>query len=392
MKGKIVRGSGFGGVLRYVLDADKKAYILGGNMLGRDAKGLAREFGPVRQLRPDCKKPVLHISLRLPGGEDVTDLQWLRIAVRLMKLMKLSQTRPWVLVKHLGEHIHLVTSRVDYQGQVWTGEWEALRLIEATQILEKEFGLRITPGLKGANRKQVRLTSGQLRKISREVERGDEPEIPAKVAIAERIEKALVESNGSFPDFKARLEKLGVAVKLNTAKTSNHISGVTFEYAGIAMKGSKVARAYSWQGLQELLAERKYTNENPGIAQPSFASGPEPDDRRADQPKPTNRSQRAGPARNRPPKRSIPTPPRITVVVPGDGNRVAGAVPDLLLALLARTPVATAVGAIAGPVGPTATAIIAEPGEAGVARGRDSKNLEEDDDQVLKPDGPTMSS
>ena len=68
MKGKIVRGSGFGGVLRYVLDEDKEASILGGNMLGRDAKSLAREFGPVRQLRPDCKRPVLHISLRMPSG------------------------------------------------------------------------------------------------------------------------------------------------------------------------------------------------------------------------------------------------------------------------------------------------------------------------------------
>ena len=40
MKGKIVRGSGFGGLLRYILDKDKDARILGGNMLGRDAKSL----------------------------------------------------------------------------------------------------------------------------------------------------------------------------------------------------------------------------------------------------------------------------------------------------------------------------------------------------------------
>lgn len=391
MKGKIVRGSGFRGCLNYVLNANKKAYIVGGNMVSRDAKGLAREFGNVRHLRSDCKQPVLHIALRLPAGEDVSDEQWLKIALTLFKLMRLSQSRPWVLVKHLGEHVHLVTSRVDYSGKVWTGEWEALRLIEATQQLEKLFRLTLTPGLRGQNRKQVRLTSGQLRKMQREMDRGEQPEVPVKVAIAERIEQAIGGSDGTFDDFKARVERLGVTLRLNTAKSTSHISGISFEYNGIVMKGSKVARAYSWQGLNQLLNERKGTGENLRTPQPGILTGPEPDDSRADQPKLASTGQRVGPPRIRSESRNVPTPLPTAVVVSDNGNADTDAVPDLLLSLLSKSPVTAGGGSIAGTGCSGSDSVIRASEKAHIPRERVTENFEDDDGPIQESDGPTMS-
>ena len=390
MKGKIIRGSGFGGVLNYVLDEGKEARIVGGNMTGQDAKALAREFGHVRRLRRGCKKPVLHIALRLPAGEDVSDAKWLAISLDLLKLLQLSN-RPWVLVKHLGEHVHLVTSRIDNGGQVWAGKWEALRLIDATRQLERKFGLTITPGLKGRDKKQVRLTSGQLRKMQRELGRGEEPEVPAKVAIAERIERAIGQSNGTFDDFKTRLEKLGVTTRLNVAKTTSHISGISFEFGGIVVRGSKVARAYSWQGINQLLAERKDAYENPRTPQPRSEPGPQPDDRRADQPKPANAGQRPGPVRNRPARGSSPAPPPVPLAVGGGGLAGPGTGADMLLALLARSPVAAAVGAIGGPAGRTPGAVIAAGAKAGALLGRALEICEEDDEPTPEQGDPTMS-
>jgi Relaxase/Mobilisation nuclease domain len=390
MKGKIVRGAGFRGCLDYVLDPDKKAYIVGGNMAGQDPRTLAREFGHVRRLRPDCKRPVLHIALRLPAGEDVSDAKWLAISLDVLKILQLSN-RPWLLVKHLGEHVHLVTSRIDNGGQVWAGKWEALRLIEATQQLERKFGLTITPGLRGRDKKQVRLTSGQLRKIQREVDRGHTPEVPAKTHIAERIEKAIGESDGTFDDFQARLEKLGVTARLNIAKTTNHVSGVTFEFGGITMKGSKVARAYSWQGINQLLAERKDSHENPRTSRPRIEPGPQPDDRRTDQPG----ADRTGPGTRSVGKRlaggNIPASPSVPLAVGSGGHGGAGAGADLLLALLARSPVAAAVGAIGGPAGRTPGAVIAAGAKAGALLGRALESCEEDDEPIPEPGDPTMS-
>lgn len=391
MKGKVIRGAGFRGVLNYVLGEGKEAKIIGGNMTGQDARTLAREFAHVRQLRPDCGRPVLHIPLRLPEGESISDVQWLRIALFFMKLMQLSPNRPWTIVRHVKNHIHLITSRVDNGGKVWTGKWEGLRCIEATQEIERHFGLTITPGLGGKNRKQVRLTSGQLRKIQREVDRGQEPEIPAKVAIAERIQTAIAESNGTFEDFTARLEKLGVATRLNVAKTTSHVSGITFEFGGIAVKGSKVARAYSWQGITQLLNERKNGHANSRTPQPRIESGPQPDDRRANKPELANAGQRPGPARNRPATGTIPASPPVPLAVGSGGLGGAGAGADMLLALLARSPVAAAVGAIGGPAGRTPGAVIAAGAKAGALLGRALESFEEDDEPTPEPGDPTMS-
>ena len=103
MKGKVIRGAGFRGVLNYVLGDGKEAKIIGGNMASQDAKGLAREFGHVRRLRPDCARPVLHVPLRMPEGEDVSDAKWREIADSFMERMSLSPDRPWVIVKHASQ-------------------------------------------------------------------------------------------------------------------------------------------------------------------------------------------------------------------------------------------------------------------------------------------------
>ena len=260
MKGKVIRGTGFRGCLNYLLASHKGAEFIGGNMAGRSPKELAREFGHIRRIRPDCAKPVLHIPLRMPDGEDVTADKWNSIATRFLELMKISPARPWLLVKHPDQHVHLLTSRVDFWGALWLGKWEAFRCIEATQRIEHEFGLTQTPGLEGADNRQVRLTSGQLKKAARELERGKQPAVPIKVQLAKCIARAVATCNGAFDDFRVRLGQLGVGMKLNTATNTQHVSGISFEIGGIAMKGSQVARAYSWRGLSKLIQQRARPN------------------------------------------------------------------------------------------------------------------------------------
>jgi hypothetical protein len=263
MKGKIVRGRKFRGLVKYVLDPAKNARIIGGNLAGQDVITISRELNAVAGLRPDCERPVLHVSLRMPDGEDVSDEQWLDIVSHLFRLMDIGLNRPWLLVKHPDQHIHLVTSRVNNEGKIWKGQWEALKLIKASGDIEKLCKLTITAGLRQSKPKQVRLTSGQLKKADREWKRNKQPEIPGKIEIAERIEQAIQASNGTFNDFREQLEKLGVTIQTNKA-TTGHISGISYCWNGIAIKGSRVARAYSWGGIHQLLKEK--TDENSGTA------------------------------------------------------------------------------------------------------------------------------
>ena len=69
MIAKITRGGGFRGAARYVLDErhgldpEHQPEIIGGNMAGRTSAELTREFGAVRQQRPDIRKPVEHVAV-----------------------------------------------------------------------------------------------------------------------------------------------------------------------------------------------------------------------------------------------------------------------------------------------------------------------------------------
>jgi hypothetical protein len=79
-----------------------------------------------------------------------------------------------------------------------------LNHIAACQILAKEFGLTIRPGLAGADPQAVRLTSGEFAEFGREHKAGLTPETPVKVQIGERIEASLIECDGSFDGFSSR--------------------------------------------------------------------------------------------------------------------------------------------------------------------------------------------
>jgi hypothetical protein len=76
----IVKGRGFRGVLRYVLNPEK-ASLLGGTFgEGATAEGIAGEFGKLRELNPRVEVPVFHGILSLGDGERLSDSVWIGVA------------------------------------------------------------------------------------------------------------------------------------------------------------------------------------------------------------------------------------------------------------------------------------------------------------------------
>ena len=156
MKVKVDRGTGARGLASYILDEGENATglklpeIIGGNCSGTTAIEIGREIGMMGKLRPDCKKHVWHCSLSLPAGERCESEKWNQITKRFLEIMELApEQRPYISVRHNDtnyDHIHIETSRIDFNGNIWAGKFEAIKAIEATQQLEKEFGLTITAG------------------------------------------------------------------------------------------------------------------------------------------------------------------------------------------------------------------------------------------------------
>ncbi|MGB9620461.1 MAG: relaxase/mobilization nuclease domain-containing protein, partial [Armatimonadota bacterium] len=252
MKAKVSRGGGFRGVLNYVFDtgaagseSKKKPEIVGGNMSGGSVRELAAEFAAVRQLRPDITRPVWHCSLALPEGERLDGEKWNVVAADFMRHMGFDDATPYVAVRHQDtgkDHIHIVASRVGLDGKVWLGRWEARRAIEATQALEREHGLTLTPGL-GARAERRKLTD---KEINMAVRTGEEPP-------RQRLQRLLDEALKDKPTaalLAERLQAAGVTVRANLASTGR-MNGFSFEVDGVAFKGSDLGKDYTWNGLQK---------------------------------------------------------------------------------------------------------------------------------------------
>ncbi|XUW88624.1 relaxase/mobilization nuclease domain-containing protein [Burkholderia sp. M6-3] len=253
MKANITRGGGFRGALNYTFDVrseatqKKNAELVGGNMVGDNPAALSREFGVVRKLRPDIKKPVWHCSLALPKDESLSTEKWDEIARDFMECMGFQvDTTLYVVVRHNDtehDHIHIIASRIALDGSVWLGQWEARRAIEATQELEKKHGLTVTPGLGDARVERKKLTRNETKSAART---GQEPP-------RERLQRLIDDAAKGRPsalEFARRLEAVEVNARINLASTGR-LNGFSFEISGIHFKGQDLGEAYKWNGLQK---------------------------------------------------------------------------------------------------------------------------------------------
>ena len=147
MIAKDVRGSGFRGVLAYILAKEHSPEIVTReSVFGSTPEELAHEFGVVRRGRPDVARPVHHIALSFsPEDRRLSPFELDEIARRFMKEIGYEGAQ-YVAVEHKDrdhQHLHIVASRirpdrtlVRYEYRDWEKGMEVLRQIE------RDYGLR----------------------------------------------------------------------------------------------------------------------------------------------------------------------------------------------------------------------------------------------------------
>lgn len=150
MIGKIIKGKGFGGAVRYAMQKDLgEAQLIGTNLVAdrNDADALAAEMAEhAALLRPEVKKAVQHVSLSAAPGEHLTDEQWRRVAEAYMEKMGF-QDNQYVLVRHADtghDHAHLILNRVSMNGELVSTRFDYRRQEIALDQIEREQGLTRT--------------------------------------------------------------------------------------------------------------------------------------------------------------------------------------------------------------------------------------------------------
>lgn len=246
MIGNLTKGRGFRGAIEYVLNPEK-GILIGGNMDGKTPKELAKEFAESRSLNPDLQRPVYHLSLSLAPGEHLNDFTWNEIADRYMKEMGFESSQ-YVVARHIDrdhEHIHIVASRIGLDGKTVSDSNDYYRSEQVIRGIEKEFGLErvLSSHERDIEDQKKALSAGELHKA---LETGT-PNV--KMVLQNHVDVAATHSV-TMTDFVKHLERQGVQVIPNMAATGR-VSGLSYRIDGKTVKGSKLGKAYTFNGVQK---------------------------------------------------------------------------------------------------------------------------------------------
>lgn len=180
MIAKITRGERVGDIAAYLHGpgkANEHYYVqdkhrhTGGMVIGSNigAEGAtdpaewAADLRQARQQRPDITKPIWQASLRAaPEDRTMGDREWAAIASRFMDEMGVGD-HPWVTVRHGKDHVHVVVSRVNDDGQVWHGRNDRRAAQSACTHIEQMHDLTRAPRRKAQPKKTVDAQREQWR-------------------------------------------------------------------------------------------------------------------------------------------------------------------------------------------------------------------------------------
>jgi hypothetical protein len=241
MIAKAIKGKGFRGALEYDLKKEQ-GRIIDTNMDGRGPRELAAEFGEIRKLRPNLGKAVLHVSLAASPGEHLTDAQWVKIGQYYINGMGLNQNQ-YVMSRHTDtehEHIHMVVNRIQFDGKVTSDSHDYRRQEFLMRAVERDLGLRQIESSTKTERRAA--TKG-------EIEEGLRTGKPSTRQQLQQLCDVAAKDCDTFTRYAERLEAAGVDLVPVLQLDGTKMSGLSYRFDGVMMKGSDLGKRYSPAGL-----------------------------------------------------------------------------------------------------------------------------------------------
>lgn len=243
MIGKIVKGRGFRGVLEYALQKEK-GKLIWTNMASREPRGLAKEFGAIRQLKPRFKNAVFHAALSVPKNEKISNSKWVNIGQQYLKSMGFVSSQ-MVLVRHSDtdhDHIHIIANRIGLDGKVVSDSKDFEKQEKALRAIEKQFGL--VP-LDAPRKTAVKApTQGERGKTERTGELSSRMLIQGFCASA-------MELASTLDEYVKLLKQWGVKTTLFTRDNKQTLKGIVYEFDGFKIASGKLGHDFMPAGLAE---------------------------------------------------------------------------------------------------------------------------------------------
>lgn len=242
MIGKISKSGSFKQLVEY-LDKEN-AVVLGTNMYGQGSRELTAEFMAVRDLNTGIKQPVLHASLSLSPGEELSNEQFREACEAWIEKMGFDLSKnQYLIVRHRDtehSHAHLAINRIDMlSGKVVVDSFERYRSQEIIRQLERNYGLE-----------QVAPSWQTFKNYERNLEQTRE--LSERQQLAASIEQASLGSP-TMPEFFQRLAECQIQAEVSFTRTGKP-KGITYQAeSGDKVAGNELGKAYSFPGLQKYL-------------------------------------------------------------------------------------------------------------------------------------------
>lgn len=237
--------------VKYVLKEEensalKQPKIIGGSVTTWGAAAdVIKDFEMYSELKPNYKNQVLHLTVSLKPGEHLEEEKKVEFSEKLLDELNFQAEKiPYLIVEHHDkdyEHWHIVAGRIRDDGSVVNDSFLAVKAIEKTKELEREFGLaevEYTPSndrRTKRNEYKMMQRTGELSVIAE-----------AKMIIDESLEK-----KAKTYEFVAALQERGFDVLPNVSETTGRMNGFSFSKDEIKFKSSAIGRNYSFQNLQK---------------------------------------------------------------------------------------------------------------------------------------------
>lgn len=180
------------------LQHQNRAEVLFYNQCFGNKKELASQFRDVQKLSMRCEKPVLHLSLRLAPGENLSKAQLSEIGrVAADEFGVGDHQYICVLHKDTKEpHIHIAANRVGFDGKAAKDGNSYKRMSALCRRLEKQYGLQ-----------EVLSPMAFLPPSERKIPRHDSRKERLKSNIRNSLEKS-----ASYPEFEKQMKTLGYQI------------------------------------------------------------------------------------------------------------------------------------------------------------------------------------
>lgn len=220
-----------------------RAELLDHNFFKYDRQSIMQEISFLQQLRPNLTRDAYHVSLNFAPTDKLSAKQLSEIGREYLVGMGFNDSA-YAIWQHSDAdhlHIHVLASRIKYDGSVVSDSNNYQRSENLCRKLELKYGLE---AVKSSKEAQDRAPSkDELEMIQRTGKLSD------RMLMQEHVKEALSKAESAL-DFINRCKENGVYLIFNQSESTGRISGITYiSVDGFVAKGQKLGNQYKWSNL-----------------------------------------------------------------------------------------------------------------------------------------------